>query len=78
MFHKDFLCLQGHPYLRTLDPLRVGENLREVLECDLAAEHDAHALCREAREVCHKESDYASMTLFEGLIADGGNAYRVS
>ena len=69
-FVERILFLQGHPNLQTLDPLRIGQNLREVLECDLEAEHEAHALYKGARDVCHKAGDYASMRLFEDLIAD--------
>lgn len=69
-FVERILFLQGHPNLQTLDPLRIGQNLREVLECDLAAEHEAHALYKGGRDACHKAGDYASMRLFEDLIAD--------
>ena len=69
-FVERIIFLQGHPNLQTLDPLRIGQDIREVLECDLAAENDAHALYREGRDVCNQESDYASMRLFEDLIAD--------
>ena len=41
MHHADKLMdriifLEGHPNLQTLDPLRIGENPRETLDCDLA------------------------------------------
>jgi bacterioferritin len=75
MHHADRLVsriifLEGHPNLQTLDPLRIGESLKESLECDLAAEHDAHALYKEARSHCRDVGDYVSMELFEELIAD--------
>ena len=69
-FVERIIFLEGHPNLQTLDPLRVGEDIREVLECDLAAEREAHVLYREGRDVCQEENDYASMRLFEELIAD--------
>ena len=69
-FVERIIFLEGHPNLQTLDPLRIGENIREVLECDLAAEQEAHALYREGRDICQEVSDYASMRLFEDLIAD--------
>ena len=75
MHHADKLIdriifLEGHPNLQTLDPLRIGENVRETLECDLAAEHDARKLYIEARDHCEKVKDYISKNLFEELIAD--------
>ncbi|QIE56153.1 bacterioferritin [Pikeienuella piscinae] len=75
MHHADKLIdriifLEGHPNLQSLDPLRIGETVKETLECDLAAEQDAHALYKEARKHCEKIGDYISKALFEELIAD--------
>ncbi|WP_158967742.1 bacterioferritin [Chachezhania sediminis] len=75
MEHADKLIeriifLEGHPNLQVLDPLRIGENIKETLECDLAAEYSARALYKEAREVCRDEGDYVTMALFEGLMSD--------
>jgi bacterioferritin len=64
------LFLEGHPNLQKLDSLRIGQTLRETLECDLAAEHDARTLYIEARNHCDKVGDYVSKNLFEALIAD--------
>lgn len=75
MNHADRLIqriifLEGHPNLQKLDPLRIGQNLKETLEADLAGEHDARNLYIEARDHCEKVGDYVSKTLFEELIAD--------
>ncbi|OWY01591.1 bacterioferritin [Thioclava sp. IC9] len=75
MHHADkliarILFLEGHPNLQKLDPLRIGEGPRETLECDLAGEHDALTLYREARDHCESVRDYVSKDLFEELIAD--------
>lgn len=75
MGHADKLIeriifLEGHPNLQKLDSLRIGETLRETLDCDLAAEHDARTLYIEARDHCEKVGDYVTKTLFEELIAD--------
>lgn len=64
------LFLEGHPNLQKLDPLRIGEGPRETLECDLAAEHDALTLYREARDYCAEVGDVVSKNLFEELITD--------
>ena len=75
MHHADRLIariifLEGHPNLQKLDSLRIGQTLRETLDCDLAAEHEARALYIEARAHCEKVGDYTTKTLFEELIAD--------
>ena len=75
MNHADRLIqriifLEGHPNLQKLDPLRIGQDLKETLEADLAGEHDARNLYIEAREHCDKVGDYVSKALFDDLIAD--------
>jgi len=75
MEHADKLVariifLEGHPNMQTIDALRIGEDLKEVLECDLAAEYSAHALYKEARKVCREKEDYTTKELFEELLAD--------
>lgn len=75
MNHADSLIqriifLEGHPNLQKLDSLRIGQNLKETLEADLAGEHDARKLYIEARDHCEKVGDYVSKQLFESLIAD--------
>ena len=75
MNHADRLVeriifLEGHPNLQTVAPLRIGQNIKEVLEADLAGEYDARAAYTKSREICHEEGDYVSMSLFEELTAD--------
>ncbi len=75
MNHADKLIeriifLEGHPNLQKLDPLRIGQTVRETLECDLAAEHEARELYKEAREYCQSVGDYVTMKIFETLMAD--------
>ncbi|KGB80599.1 bacterioferritin [Rhodovulum sp. NI22] len=75
MEHADKLIeriifLEGFPNLQVLDPLRIGQTVKETLECDLEAEYSARALYKEARGICRDQGDYVSMALFEGLLAD--------
>ncbi len=75
MHHADRLVarivfLEGHPNLQTVGPLRIGQDIKEVLESDLAGEYDARTLYTEAREVCRAAKDYVSMELFEDLLED--------
>ncbi len=69
-FVDRILFLDGFPNLQVLDPLRIGQNVKEMLECDLAAEHDARSLYQEAATYCHSVKDYPSRDLFEELMKD--------
>ena len=75
MEHADKLIeriifLDGFPNLQELNPLRIGENVQEVLEVDLAAEYDARALYLDAANHCDSVGDRVSKNLFEELMAD--------
>ena len=37
-FTDRILFLDGFPNMQVLDPLRIGQNVKEIIECDLAAE----------------------------------------
>ena len=74
-FIKRILFLEALPNLQELDRLRIGENVKEILESDRAAESDAIALYKEAVDVCEKAQDYASRDLFSELIADEEGHY---
>ena len=69
-FVERILFLDGFPNLQVLDPLRIGQNVQEVIECDLAAEHDARNLYQEAAIYCDSVGDKVSKNLFEALMAD--------
>ncbi len=75
MQHADILVarilfLEGHPSMQTLDQLRIGANVKEVLECDLAAEVSARALYLEAAQYCQSVNERGSKNLFEQLTTD--------
>ncbi len=64
------LFLEGLPNLQDLGRLRIGENVREVLECDLQLEHDAIPDLRDAIQYCEEARDYPSRELFEKILED--------
>ncbi len=64
------IFLDGFPNMQVLDPLHIGQNVREVLDCDLATEMAARALYEEAATYCHGAKDYVSRDLFEDLMKD--------
>jgi bacterioferritin len=69
-FTDRILFLEGFPNMQVLDPLRIGQNVKEILEADLAAEIGARTLYQEAAAYCHSVKDYVSKDLFEELMAD--------
>ena len=75
MHHADkiierIIFLEGHPNLQKVGPLRIGQNIKEVLEADLAGEYDARTSYKKSRELCQELGDYVTMNLFEELLAD--------
>jgi bacterioferritin len=75
MHHADkfvtrIIFLDGFANLQVLDPLRIGQTVKEILECDLAAEYDARNLYLEAASYCESVGDRVSKNLFEELMAD--------
>ena len=75
MEHADKLVhriifLDGFPNMQVLDPLHIGQTVKEVLDCDLAAEMSARALYEEAATHCHAVKDYVTRDLFEKLMKD--------
>jgi bacterioferritin len=67
---KRIIFLDGFPNMQVLDPLHIGQNVKEVLDCDLALEMAARALYEEAATHCHAVKDYVSRVLFETLMHD--------
>jgi len=75
MQHADKLTvriifLDGMPNMQVLDPLLIGQTVKEILDCDLQSEMSARALYEEAATHCHSVQDYVSRDLFEELMRD--------
>jgi len=75
MVHADkiierIIFLEGHPNLQQVAPLKIGQNVKEVLEADLEGEHTALESYRKSRQVCHDHGDIVSMKIFEELLQD--------
>ncbi len=69
-FVERIIFLDGFPNMQSLDPLRIGQTVKEVIDSDLQAEHDARNLYQEAATHCHSVRDYVSRDLFESLMRD--------
>lgn len=62
------LFLEGLPNLQALNRLRIGENVPEILAADLALEHEAIALLKEAIPHCESVRDFVSRELFVSIL----------
>jgi bacterioferritin len=69
-FVERIIFLDGFPNMQVLDPLHIGQNVKEVLDSDPPAELSARALYEEAATYCHSAKDYVSRDLFEQLMKD--------
>lgn len=69
-FTVRIIFLEGFPNMQVLDPLHIGQNVKEIFESDLQAEHGARNLYQEAATHCHSVKDYVSRELFEELMKD--------
>ncbi len=64
------IFLEGMPNLQSVAPLRIGQNIKEILEADLAGEKEAWDSYTKSREICNEAGDYITMKMFEQLISD--------
>jgi bacterioferritin len=62
------LFLEGLPNLQDIGKLYVGQNVKEILECDLKLEMEAVPDLRESIEFCEKAGDYVSRMLFARIL----------
>ena len=62
------LFLEGLPNLQQLGKLLIGENPREIMECDLKLEMAAVPDLKDAIAYCETVKDYVSRELFESIL----------
>ncbi len=73
MKHADVLAervlfLGGLPNFQAIHRLKVGETVEEILRADLAMEHEAIPLLRDAIEHCEKVRDYVTREIFARIL----------
>ena len=54
--------------MQDLGALRIGEDTKEMLECDLALEHDAVPDLREGIQYCEEVKDFVYRDLFNTIL----------
>ena len=64
------LFLEGLPNLQDLGKLLIGEDVKEVLECDLKLEHLGLSDFREGIALCEQARDYESRHLLREMLSD--------
>ena len=62
------LFLEGLPNLQDLGKLLVGEDVKEILECDLKLERAGHPDLKAAIAHAERAGDYVSRELFEDIL----------
>ena len=75
MKHADKLMdrifmLDGLPNLQDLGKLMIGEDVPELLNCDLTLERAAQATVKDGIEHCEKVRDYVSRDLLQTILDD--------
>ena len=73
MKHADLLIeriflLDGLPNLQDLHKLLIGEDTKEILECDLKLERISQATCKEAIPYCESVRDFISREILVHIL----------
>ncbi|WP_373974840.1 bacterioferritin [Chitinibacter sp. SCUT-21] len=64
------LFLEGIPNVAARTPLRVGKDVKEMLEFDLQTEYEVAAALKKVIAVCEAEQDYVTREMLVGLLDD--------
>jgi bacterioferritin len=62
--------LNGLPNLQDLHKLLIGEETKEIMECDLKLEQMSQATCKEAIVYCESVRDFISREILTHILDD--------
>jgi bacterioferritin len=65
---KRVLFLEGLPNFQDMGKIYIGEDVPEILQCDLKREREAHVLYKDAIAHCEKVQDYVSRDLLTEIM----------
>lgn len=66
---KRILFLEGLPNLQKLDKINIGQNVEEVIDCDLKVEYASLPILKDCIDLCEEEKDFVSRQLFTEILA---------
>ena len=64
------LTINAHPNLQDLGKLRIGENVKEILESDLVSEMTNQSALKDAIKTSEINSDFVSREIFNKILED--------
>jgi len=68
MVIKRILFLEGLPNLQKLDKLKIGQDVKEVIEADLAVEYAAVPHLKKCIQIAEADLDFATRDLFLSIL----------
>ncbi len=66
---KRILFLEGLPNLQKLGKLKIGQDIKEVIDSDLAVEYEAVPHLKNCIKIAEKDSDFVTRDLFLTILA---------
>ena len=67
---KRILLLEGVPVIGNRSPLRIGQDVPEMLQNDLMLERSVITALRDAVAICEQAQDYQTREILEGMLAE--------
>jgi len=65
---KRILFLEGLPNVQKLGKVLIGEDLEELIQCDLKVEFDAIPKLKQSIKLCEEHKDYVTRELFQKIL----------